>query len=251
MNFEISQMILFSVILMQQDYIQIFRTKRGWRLYGRYLISEMDSLILLVERVFKKNVFELNMRYFKQLNGAAIATKFAPPSAILFMGYLKDKILNSLVKKPLVWWRYADHIFMIWQHGEETLKAFLKILNSCHPTIKFTAKYSLNKVNSLDVEVIRSGNKLLTDLYVKSTDTHQYLEFSSCHVYRSKKSIPYSQALRFNRICSENRFFDNRCNQLQCWLKDRGYNEKVVRQQILKLKKFTRKDLFNQDSKTK
>ena len=29
----------------------------------------------------------------------------------------------------------------------------------------------------MDVEVIRSGNKLLTDLYIKSTDTHQYLDF--------------------------------------------------------------------------
>ena len=46
-------------------------------------------------------------------------------------------------------------------------------------------------------------------------------------------------------------FFDNRCNQLECWLKDRGYNEKVVRQQILKARKFTTKDLLNQDSKTK
>ena len=117
---------------------------------------------------------------------------------------------------------------MIWQHGEETLKVFLKALNSCHPTIEFTPEYSLDKVNSLDVEVIRSGNKLLTDLYVKSKDTHQYLEFSSCHVYHSKKSIPYSQALRFNRICSENMFFDNRCNQLECWLRDRGYNEKFL-----------------------
>ena len=36
-----------------------------------------------------------------------------------------------------------------------------------------------------------------------------------------------------------------------CWHKDRGYNEKVVKQQILKAKKFTRKDLFNQDSKAK
>ena len=95
---------------------------------------------------------------------------------------------------------------MIWQHGEEAPKEFLKILNSCHPTIKFTAEYSLDKVNFLDVEVIRSRNKLLTDLYIKPTDTHQYLEFSSCHVYHSKKSIPYSQALRFNRICSENVF---------------------------------------------
>ena len=46
----------------------------------------------------------------------------------------------------------------------------------------------------MDVEVIRSRNKLLTDLYIKPTDTHQYLEFSPCHVYHSKKSIPYSQA---------------------------------------------------------
>ena len=176
-----------------------------------------DSLILLVEFVLKNNVFEHNMRYFKQLNGTAIGTKFAPPYAILFMGYLEHKILNSLVEKPLVWLRYIDDIFMIWQHEEEALTEFLKILNSCHPTIKLTAEYSL------DVEVTWSGNKLLTALYIKPTDTHQYLEFSSCHIYHSKKSIPYSQALRFYSIYSENRFFDNRCNQLEGWHKDRGY----------------------------
>ena len=53
---------------------------------------------------------------------------------------------------------------MIWQHGEEKLKGFLKMHNSCHPIIKFTAEYSLDKVNFLDVEVIPSGNKLLTYL---------------------------------------------------------------------------------------
>ena len=111
-------------------------------------------------------------------------------------------------------------------------------------------EYSLDKVNFLDAEIIQSGNKLLTDLYTKPMDTHQYLEFSSCHIHHSKKSIPYSQALCFNKICSENRFFNNRYNQLECLLKDWGYNEKVVKQ-ILKARKFTRKDLFNQNSKTK
>ena len=65
---------------------------------------------------------------------------------------------------------------MIWQHGEEKLKEFLKILNSCHPTIKFTAEYSLDKVNFLDVEVIRNGSTPLIDLYIKLTDTRQYLQ---------------------------------------------------------------------------
>ena len=62
-----------------------------------------DSLILLAECVLKNNVFEHNMRFFKQLNGTAIGTKFAPSYAIFFMVYLEDKILNSLVEKSLVW----------------------------------------------------------------------------------------------------------------------------------------------------
>ena len=84
--------------------------------------------------------------------------------------------------------------------------------------------------------------------YIESKDTHQYLELSSCHLYHSKKSVPYNQAHRSKRICSEDTFFDNRCNQLECLLKDRGYNEKVVRKQILKAREFTRKDLvkFNE-----
>ena len=64
---------------------------------------------------------------------------------------------------------------MIWQHWEEKLKEFLKIINSCHPTIKFTAEYSLDKANLLDVEVIRCGNKVLTELYIKPTNIHEYL----------------------------------------------------------------------------
>ena len=86
-------------------------------------------------------------------------------------------------------------------------------------------EYSLDKVNFLDVEVIHWGNyTLLADLYVKLTDTLQYLEFWSCHEYHSKKSILCNQVHRPIKICLENKFSDNRCNQPECWLKDRGYN---------------------------
>ena len=57
-------------------------------------------------------------------------------------------------------------------------------------------------------------------------------------MYTTQKSIACSQALRFNRICSENQFFNKRCNDLEVWLKNRGYNEKLVRRQILKALNF-------------
>ena len=56
------------------------------------------------------------------------------------------------------------------------------------------------KFDFLDVQVIRSGNQLITDLFVKPTNTHQYLHASSCHVYHSERAIPYSQTLRFNGV---------------------------------------------------
>ena len=204
-----------------------------------------DSLIELVECVLKNNKFEHNTSFYKQLRGTAIGTKMAPPYAIIFMGDLEEKLLKDCDKKPLAWWRYIDDIFMLWQHGEKELEKFLEFLNCYHPTIKFTANYSRNKVNFLDVSVRKKDNQLVTDLYIKPTDTRQYLHASSCHVYHSKKSIPYSQALRLNRICSENSFYDKRCNELEVWLRERGYSDKLVRQQILKARKQKRKDLLD------
>ena len=203
-----------------------------------------ESILELAECVLKNNVFEHNEMFYKQLRGTAIGTKMAPPYAIVFMGKLEEDFLKEQRFKPMIWWRYIDDIFMLWEHGEKELKIFLEALNCCHPTIKFTAEYSKEKVNFLDVSVRKISNHLVTDLFIKPTDTHQYLHASSCHVYHSKKSIPYSQALRLNRICSENILYDKRCNELETWLKCRGYSDKMVRSQILKARKFSRKHLL-------
>ena len=80
--------------------------------------------------------------------------------------------------------------------------------------LKFRAEYSKAKINFLNVTVMKKGNQLVTDLYVKPTDTHQDLHSSSCHVSYCKKSKSFNQALRLNRIYSENAFFGKRCNEL-------------------------------------
>ena len=99
---------------------------------------------------------------------------------------------------------------MIWHHGENELKQFIEKLN------KFTCDYSRERIHFLDVQVIFENNEISADLYVKEMDSHQYLHPSSCHPYHCVKSILYSQAfLRLDRICSNNIFYDNRCNQLE------------------------------------
>ena len=42
-------------------------------------------------------------------------------------------------------------------------------------------------------------------------------------------------------------FFDKRCNDLEMWLLDRGYSDRMVRSQILKARAFSRDYLLNRE----
>ena len=145
---------------------------------------------------------------------------------------LEERLLSDAPYKPFLWWRFIDDIFLIWQHGEEKLKNFIDSLNQAHESIKFAAEWSKEMVSFLDVQVIKKGNGIVTDLFTKPTDTHQLLHHTSCHPGHTKKGIPYSQALRIKRICSEDRSFDRRVGVLKGWLVNSGYKEGEVDQQI-------------------
>ena len=80
---------------------------------------------------------------------------------------------------------------------KKKFKEFIDVLNKKHRTIKFTEERFKTQINFLDVTVYLENGKIKTNLYVKPTDTYQYMH-SSCHPYHCKKGIPYSQTLLNN-----------------------------------------------------
>ena len=112
-----------------------------------------------------------------------------------------------------------------------------------HYTINFTAEYSKEEVNVLDVNVKVIDGELKTDLFVKPTDMHQFLGPIFLPSLPLQKKNTYSQVLRLNRICSDNKTFDRRCNDLEKGHMERGYSEKVIRKQILSATEHSRNDL--------
>ena len=56
------------------------------------------------------------------------------------------------------------------------------------------------KTKFLDVNISLRNRQIETDLHIKPTDTHPFFDSASCHPYHCKKSVPYSQTLRNNRI---------------------------------------------------
>ena len=133
--------------------------------------------------------------------GTAMGTKLALSFANIFMGWFEDTYVYTYKIQPLLWKRYIDDIFIIWQHGREPLDAFIRHLNAQHATIKFTENFSEQTINFLDITVTKnSENGITTSLYCKPTDSHNYLLYSSEHPRHLLKGIPYSLFLRVRRI---------------------------------------------------
>ena len=114
------------------------------------------------------------------------------------MAELEEKIIKESEYKLYLLWRYIDDIFVSWEHDENKLKSFLDKINEVDPTTKFTAECSKTSINFLDVTVSLVEGVIEIDLYVKPTDSHQYLQSSSCHPFHCKKSFKVKSHLFTN-----------------------------------------------------
>ena len=191
-----------------------------------------DDLVELTTQILTINNFSFEDRHYLQKQGTAMGTRMAPSYANIFMGKLESRILDEAKRTPFVWWRFIDDIFMIWTHGEPHLNEFLHQTNLAHPTIKFTAEWSTSSVTFLDVRTTLEDGKIQTDLYSKPTDKHQYLAMNSCHPLQCKQAIPYGQALKLRRICSNNEDFILWTAELKQHLVKRGYDPLEIQKQI-------------------
>ena len=168
----------------------------------------------MAEFVLKNNLFEFNSKFYKQISGTAIGTKFAPPYACIFMDYIETEFLKSQEIKPWLWKRFID-IFFIRTDTEENLDKFLEDLNKFHPNLRFTYEKSREKISFLDVVIKIKEGKITTNLFCKPTDGHQYLHYDSCHAEHIKRSIVFSQTLLMKKICSEKKDLDSNVENLR------------------------------------
>jgi peptide-methionine (R)-S-oxide reductase len=205
-----------------------------------------QSVLSLLKLVLELNNFEFNDKHYLQVGGTAMGTRVAPSFANIFMSDFEDTHVYTWHLQPTSWYRYIDDIFCIWPHGQETLTEFVDHLNSCHPTIKFTAESSRSSVNFLDVTVnLEQNGAITTTLYTKPTDSHNYLRFESAHPEHCKEHIPYSQFLRIRRICTNLEEFDKHSANIFTHFLRRGYPPEIVILALIRARRQERKTLLS------
>ena len=187
-----------------------------WLQKRRDLIPQRfpNTLILsCIECVLNNNFFRFGNETFLQISGTAMGTKMAPTYAILVMGFLEEKmytrlkeVYNDDICQEIInsWLRYIDDCWIIWNTNRYgNILIFKNLINSLHPSIKFTIETNTHNINFLDVTVYIEENKLEKDIYHKVTDSRRYVPFNSGHPKHTLHNIPFTLAKRIHSIVSK------------------------------------------------
>ena len=184
-----------------------------------------------------------------------MGTKMAPTYATLTLGFLENSLYQKITESfdeefctylKQNWKRYLDDCFIIWNRDITDLNKFRNILNEMDANLKFTMEHSKSCIPFLGVSVIKREESIITDIFYKCTDTHQYLHFSSSHPRHTKRAIPYNLARRICTIVSEDLTREQRLEELKIYLRKQNYPTKLIDDGIKKAKDLNRKNIINQ-----
>ena len=133
-----------------------------------------------------------------------MGTKMAVAFANIFMAKVETEIISQSTLKPLVWKRFIDDIFTLWDTTGEGILQFIEQANKHHLTTKITAEISERETNFL-VTIVYKGerfkeesvldlrthfNETLTSLHAtnmelkESSSKERFLDFSELTLLR-------------------------------------------------------------------
>jgi hypothetical protein len=119
----------------------------------------------------------------------------APTSATLpetFIQHLEQTIIYEILSKHQIidYHRYVYGILIVYNKHYTNIENTLDEFNKIHPKIKFTMeKETQNRINYLDLTVIKEDDKLTFGVYRKPTTTNSIIRNDSCHPSEHKKSV--------------------------------------------------------------
>ena len=138
-----------------------------------------------------------------------MGTPMAPNYANLFMNSSEQNLLRDYSQitglSSLIWFCFIDNTFFIWTGNKDSLDHFISFTQNCSKSknmkskIKFEIHLSTDEVHFLDVRVYLKHGKLRRALSSKPTDSHFYLNTSSCHPSYVLTNIPKGQFIRLRR----------------------------------------------------
>ena len=133
----------------------------------------------------------------------------------IFLQYTENTKIYDIWRNSKVkgYFRYVDDILIVYKENHKTIKEILGLFHSLSPGLNFTLELEeFNRINYLDLTIMREENKLTFDIFRKPTITDAIVPSDSCRPIEHKLA-----AIRFftNKIQTYNLDFAKKKKQKQ------------------------------------
>ena len=151
----------------------------------------------LLKILFSTNVFKFEESFYRQEEGFPMGCICGPSAATIFVYILERRWCR--IEKPLVYFRFIDDTFMALEN-QLNLREFQEYFIY----LEFTESTG-DVINFLDLNISYDcvTNKLKFSVYIKPTNSFNYLRKSSDHPVHVFKGIPNNLFIRNKKICTD------------------------------------------------
>ena len=212
----------------------------------------VDFVLAAMHFVLDNNTGYFDGKFYKQANGTATGIKPAPPYANLVMGYLEIELfykleLNLGQKVAKYFWhqyrRFLDDGQIMWDTRLGDFLEVFNLLNSMHPSIKFTSESSDKELVFLDIRILKTKVGFETVIYTKETDTDSTLNFNSLHPRHTREDTAFNLARRVRTLTDDDRQCQVQMGALMTKLKNSDYPPGLIRTAVSSAMELNPKDL--------
>ncbi|XP_018310412.1 uncharacterized protein [Mycetomoellerius zeteki] len=142
-----------------------------WSFISRDCCLLEEEFIKAFHFVLDSTLFVFDSVTYKQNYDTPMGFPLSPVIADLVMQRLESRALSS-IRFPLpFYYRYVDDIIMA---PDYSVSSILEIFNSQHPRLQFTMEVGSDRLNFLDVVMIRDNETIEFDWYHKPTFSGRY-----------------------------------------------------------------------------
>jgi len=219
----------------------------NWHFISKGCTLPKEEFMSAVRFVLDSTFFKFNDAIYKQNFGTPMGSPLSPVVVDLVLQSIEMKALRNLCTPVLFYYRYVDDVAMA--VPSVNTDSVLNIFNSFHSRIQFTMEMGGNKLNFLDVTLIKNGNTIDFDWYHKPTFSGRYLNFLSQHPISQKRSTVFGLTDR-SFLLSHPQYHLKNLNFIINLLLDNNYPLKFIFDNInLRLRNLIRKQNSTQNHK--
>ncbi|CAF1379458.1 unnamed protein product [Rotaria sordida] len=183
----------------------------------------ISTILQLVRLVLDEQYFIYNYKLYRKTAGSASGPLLTIPLVYIYLFYWQQDLLEDLINKNELFFRYRNEAFITWNRSEDELRTLLAMANSqfSQPILNIT--HIGLRIHFRDILITNNNGILQTGVYHKLMfDDNELLssfpDIIQPPIIQDRWKWLYAAFLKAFRYCSENDTFHEETDEIKCQL---------------------------------